>query len=205
MKGKNVQNHDYLLRFLVIGDSGVGKSALLLRFADNIFTHSFITTIGVDFKIKTLEIKGKIVKIQIWDTAGQERFQAIIKSYFRQADGVVLTYDVTDIESFDNVKHKWMDTLHVHVDESVPKILVGNKIDLKGQRQIPTEEAKEFAVGVDMNFIEASAKTGENVDNVFTILAEKSLEKCISKKNQNENLIRVNEKNANKNNSKCCE
>ncbi|CAM0958698.1 unnamed protein product [Alopecurus aequalis] len=99
--------YDYLFKLLLIGDSSVGKSCLLLRFADDAYVDTYISTIGVDFKIRTVELDGKSVKLQIWDTAGQERFRTITSSYYRGAHGIIIVYDVTDMESFNNVK-QWL-------------------------------------------------------------------------------------------------
>jgi Ras-related protein Rab-1A len=126
---------------LIIGDSGVGKSCLLLRFADDTYTDSFISTIGVDFKIRTVELEGKIVKLQIWDTAGQERFRTITSSYYRGAHGIIVVYDVTDAESFENVK-SWMAEIDRYASDGVSKLLVGNKSDLSGKRAIEYSAAK---------------------------------------------------------------
>eukprot|EP00923_Selenidium_pygospionis_P034802 GHVN01060536.1.p1 GENE.GHVN01060536.1~~GHVN01060536.1.p1 ORF type:complete len:147 (+),score=14.68 GHVN01060536.1:81-521(+) len=125
--------YNYLFKLLLIGDSGVGKSCLLLRFADDVYTASFIATIGVDFKIRTIEQDGKIIKLQIWDTAGQERFRTITSSYYRGAHGIIIVYDVTDRESFNNVKI-WMQEIDKYAMESVNKLLVGNKSDLSSKR-----------------------------------------------------------------------
>merc|ERR1712006_60493 len=104
----NTAEYDYLFKLLLIGDSGVGKSCLLLRFADDTYTESYISTIGVDFKIRTINLDGKCVKLQIWDTAGQERFRTITSSYYRGAHGIIVVYDVTDRETFNNVKNGYM-------------------------------------------------------------------------------------------------
>ncbi|XP_059911082.1 ras-related protein Rab-35b isoform X3 [Gadus macrocephalus] len=110
------RDYDYLFKLLIIGDSGVGKSSLLLRFADNTFSGNYITTIGVDFKIRTVEINGEKVKLQIWDTAGQERFRTITSTYYRGTHGVIVVYDVTSAESFVNVK-RWLHEINQNCDD----------------------------------------------------------------------------------------
>ena len=135
---------DYLFKLLLIGDSGVGKSCLLLRFADDTYTESYISTIGVDFKIRTIELDGKTIKLQIWDTAGQERFRTITSSYYRGAHGIIVVYDVTDIESFNNVK-QWLHEIDRYACDNVNKLLVGNKCDLTQKKAVEYQTAKEFA------------------------------------------------------------
>merc|ERR1712139_210872 len=125
--------YDYLIKLLLIGDSGVGKSCLLLRFSDDSFTPSFITTIGIDFKIRTIELDGRRIKLQIWDTAGQERFRTITTAYYRGAMGILLVYDVTDEESFANI-NTWMHAIKQHASDSVNKVLLGNKADSSGPK-----------------------------------------------------------------------
>jgi len=162
--------HDFFFKILLIGDSGVGKSCLLLRFADDSWTETHISTIGVDFKIKTLEIDGKTVKLQIWDTAGQERFRTITSSYYRGAQGIILVYDCTDRESFNNVK-QWMGEIDRYACENVNKLLVGNKCDLVTEKTVDVNTAKEFADSYDIPFIETSAKTAHNVEKCFVQMA----------------------------------
>jgi len=162
--------YDYLFKLLLIGDSGVGKSCLLLRFADDTYTESYISTIGVDFKIRTIELDGKTIKLQIWDTAGQERFRTITSSYYRGAHGIIVVYDVTDNESFNNVK-QWLHEIDRYACENVNKLLVGNKSDLTAKRVVSTEQGKEFAESLGIEFLETSAKVSTNVEQAFLTMA----------------------------------
>ncbi|RXH67346.1 hypothetical protein DVH24_027466, partial [Malus domestica] len=157
---------DYLFKLLLIGDSGVGKSCLLLRFADDSYIDSYISTIGVDFKIRTVEQDGKVVKLQIWDTAGQERFRTITSSYYRGAHGIILVYDVTDQESFNNVK-TWLQEIDKFAVGNVNKLLVGNKSDLADKKVVSSEASKAFADELGIPFLETSAKNSTNVEQAF--------------------------------------
>jgi Ras-related protein Rab-1A len=158
--------YDQLHKILLIGDSGVGKSSLLLRFVDNTYTESYITTIGVDFKIKIIQSESKIIKLQIWDTAGQERFRTITSSYYRGSHGIIIVYDITDMESFDNVK-MWINEITRYAGENVGKMLIGNKRDLESKRVVQYNTAKAFADEHGIPFMEASAKDDLNVEQAF--------------------------------------
>ncbi|KAL6069777.1 GTP-binding protein YPTM2 [Balamuthia mandrillaris] len=162
--------YDYLFKLLLIGDSGVGKSCLLLRFADDTYTQSYISTIGVDFKIKTINLDGKVIKLQIWDTAGQERFKTITSSYYRGAHGIIVVYDVTDESSFNNVK-LWLQEIEKYACANVNRLLVGNKCDLEAKRVVATASGKEFADNLGIPFLETSAKDSTNVETAFTTMA----------------------------------
>lgn len=164
-------DYDYLFKLLLIGDSGVGKSCLLLRFADDTYTESYISTIGVDFKIRTIELEGKTVKLQIWDTAGQERFRTITSSYYRGAHGIIVVYDVTDEATFTNVK-QWLQEIERYACEGVNKLLVGNKADLTGSKVVDYEAAKQFADQLNIPFLETSAKDATNVEQAFLTMAK---------------------------------
>jgi len=158
--------YDYLFKLLLIGDSGVGKSCLLLRFADDTYTESYISTIGVDFKIRTVQLEEKTIKLQIWDTAGQERFRTITSSYYRGAHGIIVVYDITDAESFNNVK-QWLHEIDRYASENVNKLLVGNKSDMTSKRAVQFDSGKEFADSLGIEFIETSAKNATNVEKAF--------------------------------------
>ncbi|KAL8632770.1 hypothetical protein Q9189_001475 [Teloschistes chrysophthalmus] len=168
--------YDYLFKLLLIGDSGVGKSCLLLRFADDTYTESYISTIGVDFKIRTIELDGKTVKLQIWDTAGQERFRTITSSYYRGAHGICVVYDVTDMDSFNNVK-QWLQEIDRYATEGVNKLLVGNKSDMSDKKVVEYTVAKEFADSLGIPFLETSAKNASNVEQAFLTMARQIKER----------------------------
>lgn len=162
--------YDYLYKLLLIGDSGVGKSCLLLRFADDTYTESYISTIGVDFKIRTIELDGKVVKLQIWDTAGQERFRTITSSYYRGAHGIIIVYDVSDLESFNNVK-QWLQEIERYAVDNVNKLLVGNKCDMASKKVVSYKTGKDLADNFNMPFIETSAKNAHHVEEAFVTMA----------------------------------
>eukprot|EP00026_Physarum_polycephalum_P017277 Phypoly_transcript_18448.p1 GENE.Phypoly_transcript_18448~~Phypoly_transcript_18448.p1 ORF type:complete len:240 (-),score=38.18 Phypoly_transcript_18448:45-665(-) len=162
--------YDYLFKLLLIGDSGVGKSCLLLRFADDTYTESYISTIGVDFKIRTITLEQKVIKLQIWDTAGQERFRTITSSYYRGAHGIIVVYDVTDQVSFNNVK-QWMQEIQRYACDSACRLLVGNKSDLIEKKMVDTGTAKEYAESMGIQFLETSAKNSTNVEQAFMTMA----------------------------------
>ncbi|CDW56825.1 Ras protein Rab 35 [Trichuris trichiura] len=160
----NPRDYDHLFKLLIIGDSGVGKSSLLLRFADNTFSPNYITTIGVDFKIRTITVDGERVKLQIWDTAGQERFRTITSTYYRGTHGVIIVFDVTSGDSFVNVK-RWLHEIDQNC-ENVQRILVGNKCDEKERRVVLQVDAQRFADQTNVQYFETSAKENLNVEEV---------------------------------------
>ncbi|KAJ2724762.1 ras GTPase [Coemansia sp. Benny D115] len=201
--------YDYLFKLLLIGDSGVGKSCLLLRFADDTYTESYISTIGVDFKIRTIELDGRTVKLQIWDTAGQERFRTITSSYYRGAHGIIVVYDVTDKETFNNVK-QWLQEIDRYASEGVNKLLVGNKCDLEDSRQVNYTEAEEFAQQLSISFLETSAKDATNVEQAFLTMAKQIKERMGAsnapqqQQNQKKQVNLGQAQNLQQNNSGCC-
>ena len=156
----------------------MGKSSLLLRFADNVFTESFLPTIGVDFKIRTFDLSdGKTVKLQIWDTAGQERFKTITSSYYKGAHGIIIVYDVTDKKSFAQIED-WMTEVENHADNDVVQLIIGNKIDLTDKREVSTQEGQAYAENLGFTFLETSAKESVNVDDAFFTMTNEIRERA---------------------------
>ncbi|KAK7095647.1 ras-related protein Rab-8A-like [Littorina saxatilis] len=164
------KTYDYLFKLLLIGDSGVGKTCLLFRFSEDAFNSTFISTIGIDFKIRTIELDGKKIKLQIWDTAGQERFRTITTAYYRGAMGIMLVYDITNEKSFDNIRN-WIRNIEEHASKDVEKMVLGNKCDMNDRRQVSKERGEQLAIEHGIKFMETSAKASVNVDDAFFTLA----------------------------------
>lgn len=157
-----------LYKIVLLGNSGVGKSNLLSRMNNNEFSEEFLSTIGVEFLTKVMEVEGEKVKAQIWDTAGQERYASMLGTYYKKAKGALLVYDVSDRASFNGIE-RWRSQLQQHSDPDVVMVLVGNKADLS-KRAVTTEEGRAFAQSNGMLFIETSAKSGSNVKESFDML-----------------------------------
>uniref|UniRef100_A0A023FAU6 Putative rab subfamily protein of small gtpase n=3 Tax=Triatominae TaxID=70999 RepID=A0A023FAU6_TRIIF len=197
------KTYDLLFKFLLIGDSGVGKTCVLFRFSDDAFTTTFISTIGIDFKIKTVELRGKKIKLQIWDTAGQERFHTITTSYYRGAMGIMLVYDITAEKSFENIV-KWLRNIDEHANEDVEKMLLGNKCDMEEKRAVSKERGEAIAREHGIRFFETSAKANINIEKAFYNLAEAILDKH-SGRDPYEPADRVSfDRRVDRSNNRCC-
>ncbi|KAK8803215.1 hypothetical protein WA158_000909 [Blastocystis sp. Blastoise] len=190
---------DYSVKLLIIGDSAVGKTCILMQYACHAFFRTYITTIGIDFKIKTINVEGKNIKLQIWDTAGQERFRTITTSYFRGAEAVMLVYSVTNRESFNSVTN-WMQQIYQHADPEIAILLVGNKIDLEKDRVISSEEGSNLAVHYNIPFVETSAQNGSNIDYAFYTLTKNAVDRALTPIKE-KNTIQLEQ---NKKQAKCC-
>lgn len=174
------QKIDYVFKVVLIGDSAVGKSQLLNRFARNEFTLDSKATIGVEFQTRTIVVDQKTIKAQIWDTAGQERYRAVTSAYYRGAVGAMLVYDITKRQTFDHIA-RWLEELRNHADNNIVIMLIGNKTDLGTLRAVSTEDAKEFAEKEGLFFLETSALESVNVETAFsTVLTE--IYRVVSKK-----------------------
>lgn len=166
-----VFNYDYLLKYIIIGDSAVGKSNLLLRYVDNKFNENHVLTLGVEFAAKNIQIEEQIFRMQIWDTAGQENFRSITRSFYKNSACVIIVYDITSRETFTNVK-TWIKDCMQTCSKNVFMVLVGNKVDDETSRQVSTNEGETFAKEHGMTFFESSAKTGKNVEEIFKTSAK---------------------------------
>jgi len=160
------QDYDYLFKVLLLGDSGVGKTSLILRYTDETFNSKLVNSIGVDFKMKKKEIDGKVIKVQIWDTAGHERFRAITYSYYRGANAIIIVFDLTEDKSFLSIRD-WLKQIDKYASKNVFKFLVGNKSDLQHKRLVSFEDAKKFADELNIPYFETSAKEGININELF--------------------------------------
>lgn len=201
---------DHLFKIVLVGDSGVGKSNLLSRFTRNFFSDDEKSTIGVEFATRIVPMEdGKRVKAQIWDTAGQERYRAITNAYYRGALGAILSYDVTDMKTFENI-HRWYKELQDHATRDIVLVLVGNKADLldSSSRAVSLEQAEALAKEYNMPHIECSAKSGMNVEDAFVTLITKIYDNAFANQaaspgRGNSNVVAVGGDNVN-GDKKCC-
>jgi small GTP-binding protein len=196
-------DYEHLVKILMVGESGVGKTCLIKRFIKNEFSLTHLSTIAIDFKMKVLKVQNTMLKLQIWDTAGQERFNTLTAGFFKGSDGVVVTYSVTERKSYDNV-NKWMNQIHSLAPKNVRIVLVGNKIDMQEQREVTVEEGKAMAQKYDAVFFETSAKSGENVEQVFNKLAEDILFKIKENPKSNDETSLTSMSKLKSDKKKCC-
>lgn len=165
-------SYSYLFKYIIIGDTGVGKSCLLLQFTDKRFQPVHDLTIGVEFGARMIGIDNRVIKLQIWDTAGQESFRSITRSYYRGAAGALLVYDITRRETYNHLT-KWLEEARQNANSSMVIMLIGNKSDLDHRRQVSYEEGAQFAKEHGLIFLETSAKTASNVENAFINTAQR--------------------------------
>ena len=157
---------DYLLKYIIIGDEEVGKSNLLSHYIDDRFTSEYQSTIGVEFRAKNVVIRNTTYRIQMWDTSGKENFRSITRAYYKNSVCALVVYDISSRDSFNNVS-TWIEDCRNNSSEKIFMVLIGNKSDLADKRQVSTEEGRELAEKYEMKFYETSAKTGENVNDIF--------------------------------------
>ena len=197
-------SYDEKCQLLVIGDSTVGKTSILARYTNDIFNANYLATIGLDNFTKDEFINNKTVRIKIWDTAGAEKFHSLAKGFFRNAQGIMVVYDVTNIETFENVKY-WTQSIKTHMGNDIDKIaviIIGNKIDCK-EREVNRQEAYIYCSELGYPYFETSAKTGENINETIHFLVKEVLKKnslnitkAINKENDSNNNIKINKHNS---------
>ena len=177
MSGKNKSPKIPEYKILTLGDSSVGKSSLILRFIDNKFQFDYLATMGIDYKHKIIELKnGKKVNLRIFDTAGQERFKSISLNFIKNANGILLLYDITNESTFNSV-NKWIESIKEAANEKISIILVGNKSDLEEEREVKTKQGEDKAKFYEIPFFETSCKDGSNINEAFEALTEEILKK----------------------------
>ena len=186
-------NYDVKCQLLIIGDSSVGKTSILTRFANGTFNSNYLATVGLDSFTKDETIDDKNVRIKIWDTAGQERFKSLTKGFFRNAEGIMIAYDVTSQETYESLKY-WIQSIKTNIGEDldhIPIIILGNKIDSE-DREVKTEDAEAFCKKENYPYFETSAKTGENIDQAVRFLVKKLMELNSDNKGGNNDNIKIN-------------
>ncbi len=201
--------YDKTCQILILGDSSVGKTSLISRYANGIFKEEYLATVGLDYYNKQDTINNLNVLVKLWDTAGQERFKSLTPNYFRNAEGVVIVFDVTNLETFENLKY-WISSIKSNLGEKniiIPIIIIGNKIDMNDMRDINKEEAGKFAKENDYKYFEASAKTGEGVDEAFREIVNQILDnsdKLEEIKEERKSIKIQEEPNNNQKKKNCC-
>ena len=199
-------NYDEKCQLLIIGDATVGKTSILTRFTDDKFSTNYLNTVGLDFFSKDEVFNNKKVRIKIWDTAGQERYRALTQGFFKSAHGIIITYDVSNVDTFENLKY-WIQSIHTNLGEndSIKIIIIGNKVDL--EREVSLEDAQKYAKENGYKYFETSAKTGKGVSESIRFLVQEIID-CQDKKQNNinngndNNIANVILNSDNKNNKK---
>ena len=174
--------YEFTIKLLIVGDSTVGKTNFIHRFIENNFNENYFASTGMDLKTTSININDKIIKLQIWDTAGQEKYKSITKTLFLKAQGILALYDITSESSFINLKN-WLSLIEEECNPDVPRIIVGNKIDLIDKRVIEKEKALEYATQKKIDYIETSSKTGENIHKSILLITKKVLQKLDHNRN----------------------
>ena len=192
---------DLKYKIMVLGESKVGKTSLIKRYTKDQFGGVYLTTVGMDFQDKIIEIEDKKVRLQVWDTAGQERFRNVTKSYFQSSQGLLVVYDITDKDSFENINF-WMENVKKNAPENVKLILVGNKCDLANERKVTIEDGENKARNYNIKFFESSAKDGTNVNELFFYLANEIYQDEKTKEKDNKNSLKLKAKKKEK--KGCC-
>lgn len=191
------------LKIVLLGNVSVGKTCILLRFSENVFIEEYQTTIGLNYKVKQMQLHNKqTIKVQIWDTSGQERFLSLTKNFLKGSNGVVIVYDITEKKTFEDLE-QWIESIKENIDiDTLPIVLVGNKLDLESQRQVSKEQAEQFAKNEKFKYFETSSKNNIGIEETFQYLAEE-MYRIKQNQNGNKHNITINDKKQKKK-KKCC-
>ena len=199
-------HYDKKCQLLIIGDATVGKTSILSRFSKNSFNSNYLATVGLDFFTKDEIFEGKIIRIKIWDTAGQERYKSLTKGFFRNAQGIIIVFDVTNLESFNSLKY-WIQSIQNNIDlekNNIPAIIIGNKIDLP-EREVKKDDGEKFAKEQKYEYFETSAKSGEGVSESIRFLVKTLFENAnFCEKNKDKKNMTIKGEKYNKESKKCC-
>ena len=201
-----INDFSVFFKILLIGDLGVGKSCVILRYVEGDFPGNIMSSIGVDFKTKQIELDDHSIKMQIWDTAGHEKFRTITTSYYKSAQAIIILYDITQKSSFDHIRN-WITEIDKFGKQGVLKVIVGNKLDLENNRKISKEDAENLALKYGVKLWEVSAKDNTNIEEMFVDTIKTLLEKnskIISESSSMGNNIKLSKNIKNKKNKKCC-
>jgi len=197
------ESYDQKIKIMIIGESLVGKTSLITRYTNNSFSGDYLTTVGIDFQTKFLNINDKTIKVELWDTAGQERFRNIAKNYFQSSDGFLIVYDITSKTSFEKLSF-WNEQVNLNAPEKTKYIIIGNKKDLEEKREVKTEEGENFAKNNKVKFYETSAKDGINVNEVFESLAKEIIEDAEKLQMRNKRSSQILKKKTVAEKKSCC-
>ena len=198
------EDYDEKIRLMVIGDANVGKTSLIKRYCQNDFNNAYLTTIGIDFQTKNINMNNKNIKIQIWDTAGQERYRIMAKNYYNSSDGFIIVYDITKRESFNNI-NTWIEQISNSAQNYSKSVIFANKCDLKDIRKVKIDEGKELAKQYNFKFYETSAKDSINIKEGFESIIKNILGDIQSIKSVRKNTVSLrDQKHKNKEKEKCC-
>ena len=195
--------YDKKIKIMVIGETRVGKTALIKKYTKNDFGGVYLTTVGIDFQEKIINVEDKSIKLQIWDTAGEERFRNIAKNYFHTSDGFLLVYDISCRDSFEKLSF-WLEQIRLNAPEHTKCIVAGNKCDLEEKREVNKNEGEDFSKENNINFFETSAKEGTNVNEIFQVLANEIIKEIQKNGEKNQRSSQVLKKGTKPKKKSCC-
>ena len=200
---ESTTSYDEKIKLMVIGETRVGKTALIKKYTKNDFGGVYLTTVGIDFQEKIINVEDKSIKLQIWDTAGEERFRNIAKNYFHTSDGFLIVYDISCRDSFEKLSF-WLEQIRLNAPEHTKCIVAGNKCDLEEKREVNKNEGEDFSKENNINFFETSAKEGTNVNEIFQVLSNEIIKEIQKNGEKNQRTSQVLKKGTKPKKKSCC-